>query len=105
MGASRRCMATATTPSCLTLQDVRGQGLQLGRPVYGGRCRAQDELREPRRQPLVDPCVQSRATLGHEVRGVEVWTTTLQPFNRRRRQWTAAIGEVDAEVLGIDTAP
>jgi hypothetical protein len=32
-------MDPATTPSCLALQDVRGQGLQFGRPVRRGRRR------------------------------------------------------------------
>ena len=70
---------------CLTFQDVRGQGLQLGGPVGGGHRWPQDKLREPGRQPLVDPFMQGRAALWDEGRGVEVRTTTSQLLDHCRR--------------------
>src|SRR5262249_42392156 len=85
--------------------DVRGKGLQFGRPVRGGRHWPQDEFREPNGQPCVDPVMQGRTALRDEIRGVEVWTTAAQLFDRGYWQRATAIGEVDAEVLRVDAAP
>src|SRR5882762_4540323 len=93
-----------TVPSCLALQDVRGQGLQFSRPVRGGHGRPQKEFRKPDGQPCVDQFVQGHATLRNEVRGIEVWTPAAYLFNRCRWQRATAVGEVHAEVFRVDGA-
>ena len=104
---ARQAEATEFTValSCLALEDVRSKGLQLGRPVSGGRRWPQEELREPDGQPFVDPFVQGRTALRDDGCGIEVGATASQLLDRRRWQGATAVGEVDAEVLRVDAAP